>query len=145
LLRDVERFIASGDAAFMAAARRVNVEESLGLDSTAPDFAQQFSETLAGDTRLAEEVLGYFAENPTNHNRSLWRRTVVGVKKFLRRLGFDVPLGTKDAMEIITASVRQAANEQPPSSQQAMEQDARDALVDFGFQARPNADGTVDI
>jgi len=145
VLRDVRRFIAAGDPAFLAAARRVNVEESLGLDPTSPDFVERISEQLAANERLAEEVLGYFAENPNNHNRSLWRRTVVAVKKFLRRAGLDIPLSTQDVMDVVHASIRSAANEQVPGSAQAMERDAREALEDFGFRAVPNADGTVDI
>ncbi len=145
VLRDVGRFIAAGDPAFLAAARRVNIEESLGLDPDAPDFAQQMAERVAQDSRLGEEVLGYFAENPNNHNRSLWRRTVVAVKKFLRRAGLDIPLSTQDVMDVVHASIRSAANEQVPGSAQAMERDAREALEDFGFRAVPNADGTVDI
>jgi len=145
IFRDVGRFLSDGDAAFVAAARRVNIEESLGLDPDAPDFAQQMAERVAQDSRLGEEVLGYFAENPNNHNRSLWRRTVVAVRKFLRKAGFDLQLSTKDVMDIVHASTLGAVNEQTPSSQQQMEKDAQELLLDYGYRAVQNPDGTVDI
>lgn len=145
IFRDIGRFLSDGDAAFVAAARRVNIEESLGLDPDAPDFAQQMAERVAQDSRLGEEVLGYFAENPNNHNRSLWRRTVVAVRKFLRKAGFDLQLSTKDVMDIVHASTLGAVNEQTPSSQQQMEKDAQELLLDYGYRAVQNPDGTVDI
>ena len=145
VLRDVNRLLRSADAALLAAARQVNQAEQLGLDENAPDFGTQFADRLLGNPRLAEEAVAYLAENPANHNRSLWKRIVGAVRNFLRSIGISRPVTTDDIVALVLASARKAADTAAPMSDSTMVSDAKDVLREFGYTAVTNPDGTVDI
>jgi hypothetical protein len=144
-LRDVSRLLREGDAAMVAAAQQVNQAEQLGLDPTAPDFATQFADRILGQPQLGEEVVGYFAENPANHNRSVWKRIVTAVRNFLRSIGINRPVTSDDIAAVVIASARQAAQGTSAVTPDTMARDAQDVLQQFGYTTRTLQDGTVDI
>lgn len=97
LVTDLQLAARLGGKQIGQALRDVNDTEGLGLNPSDPQFRARMADLIANDQRIAQEVLGYIAENHTQ--LSLAQRILGAIRAFLRRLGVR---GTLDEATLIS-------------------------------------------